>query len=137
MNQFVILRVIAKLLIPFILMFGFYVQMHGDYGPGGGFQAGVIIASAFILHGIVFEVETARRVVTMKFLILMSCIGLLLYSGVGIANLIYGGQFLEYESFSQDPMHGNHTGIIIIEIGVGITVAAIMLIIFFSFSRRQ
>ena len=137
MNRFVVLRVVAKLLIPFILMFGFYVQMHGDYGPGGGFQAGVIIASAFILHGIVFEVQTARRVVPMKFLILMSCIGLLLYSGVGIANLIYGGQFLEYGSFSQDPMHGNHTGIIIIEIGVGITVAAIMLIIFFSFSRRQ
>ena len=49
MSDFLVLKVVAKLLIPFILLFGFYVQMHGDYGPGGGFQAGVIVAAAFVL----------------------------------------------------------------------------------------
>ena len=49
-----ILRVVSKLLIPYILLFAFYVQFHGDYGPGGGFQAGVIFAAAFILYGLVF-----------------------------------------------------------------------------------
>ena len=52
MSDYLVLRVIAKLLIPFILLFGFYVQMHGDYGPGGGFQAGVIVAAAFILYAL-------------------------------------------------------------------------------------
>ena len=55
MKDYIVLRVITKLLIPFILLFGIYVQMHGDYGPGGGFQAGVIFASSFILYAIVFE----------------------------------------------------------------------------------
>ena len=48
MNEYLILRVVVKVLIPFILLFALYVQAHGDYGPGGGFQAGVIFASAII-----------------------------------------------------------------------------------------
>ncbi len=137
MSDFLVLRVIAKLLIPFILLFGFYVQMHGDYGPGGGFQAGVIIAAAFILYAIVFDVNTARRMAPMAVLVSLACLGVLLYAGVGVANLLYGGRFLEYGAFAHDPAHGNHIGILIIEIGVGIAVAAVMMIIFFSFARRR
>ena len=109
--------------------------MHGDYGPGGGFQAGVIIASAFILYAMVFEIETARRAIPMSILLLLACLGVLLYGGVGISNLIFGGEFLEYGTLSTDPKKGNHIGIIIIEIGVGISVATVMLIIFFSFCK--
>ena len=137
MSDFLVLKVVAKLLIPFILLFGFYVQMHGDYGPGGGFQAGVIVAAAFVLYAIVFDVRTARRVVPMAVLVSLACLGVLLYAGVGIANLFYGGRFLEYGTLAHDPTHGNHIGILIIEIGVGITVAAVMLIIYFSFARRR
>ena len=137
MNDFLVLKVIAKLLIPFILLFGFYVQMHGDYGPGGGFQAGVIIAAAFILYAIVFDVKTAQRVAPMAVLVSLACLGVLLYAGVGIANLFYGGRFLEYGALAHDPAHGNHIGILIVEIGVGMAVAAVMMIIFFSFARRR
>lgn len=137
MSDFLVLRVVSKILIPFILLFGFYVQMHGDYGPGGGFQAGVIIAAAFILYAVVFDVDTAQRVVPMNVLIAIACVGVLLYSGVGVANLIYGGRFLEYGVLSHDTSHGNHVGIIIVEIGVGMAVAAVMMIIFFTFARRR
>lgn len=137
MRDFLVLRVISKLLLPFILLFGFYVQMHGDYGPGGGFQAGVIVAAAFILYAIVFDVEMCRRVVPMRVLTVLACLGVLLYAGQGIANIAYGGKFLEYGALSHDPAHGNHMGILIIEIGVGITVAAVMLIVFFSFAGRR
>ena len=137
MSDFLVLKVVAKLLIPFILLFGFYEQMHGDYGPGGGFQAGVIVAAAFVLYAIVFDVKTARRVVPMVVLVSLACLGVLLYAGVGIANLFYGGRFLEYGALAHDPTHGNHIGILIVEIGVGITVAAVMLIIYFSFARRR
>ncbi|MBI06921.1 MAG: cation:proton antiporter [Rhodospirillaceae bacterium] len=137
MSDLLILRVVAKLLIPFILLFGFYVQMHGDYGPGGGFQAGVIIAAAFILHAIVFDVDKARRVAPVSVLVSVACLGVLLFAGVGIANLLYGGRFLEYGVLSHNAAHGNHIGIIIIEIGVGMAVAAVMMIIFFSFARQR
>ena len=137
MSDLLILRVVAKLLIPFILVFGFYVQMHGDYGPGGGFQAGVIIAAAFILHAIVFDVDKARRVVPVSVFVTLACLGVLLFAGVGVANLLYGGRFLEYGVLSHNAAHGNHIGIIIIEIGVGMAVAAVMMIIFFSFARQR
>jgi len=136
-SDFLVLKVMAKLLIPFILLFGFYVQMHGDYGPGGGFQAGVIIAAAFILYAIVFDVKTARRAAPMAVLISIACVGVLLYAGVGVANLIYGGRFLEYGVLAHEAAQGNHIGILIVEIGVGMTVAAVMMIIFFNFARRR
>ena len=58
-----VLRVVTKITIPLILLFALYVQFHGDYGPGGGFQAGVIFAAAFILYALVFGTPAARRVV--------------------------------------------------------------------------
>ena len=137
MSDFLVLKVVAKLLIPFILLFGFYVQMHGDYGPGGGFQAGVIVAAAFILYAIIFGVGTARRVAPMVVLVSIACLGVMLYAGVGFANLVYGGRFLEYGVLAHEAAHGNHIGILIVEIGVGMAVAAVMMIIFFSFARRR
>ena len=62
MRHAMILRVVSKLFIPLILLFGLYVQFHGDFGPGGGFQAGVIFAAAFILYALIYGVEEARRV---------------------------------------------------------------------------
>lgn len=137
MRDYLVVRVVSKLLLPFILLFGFYVQMHGDYGPGGGFQAGVIVAAAFILYGIVFDVEMARRVVPMRVLTVLASLGLLTYAGQGIANIAYGGEFLQYGVLSHDPAHGNHLGILIVEIGVGVAVASVMLIVFFSFAGRR
>ena len=137
MKDYLVLRVVSKLLIPFILLFGFYVQMHGDYGPGGGFQAGVIIASALILYAIIFNIGIARKAAPMWIITSISCVGLLLYVGVGIATMIAGGQFLEYGFLSTNSASGNHTGILIIEIGVGITVSAVMLMIFFSLADRR
>jgi multicomponent Na+:H+ antiporter subunit B len=136
-SDFLVLKVIAKLLIPFILLFGFYVQMHGDYGPGGGFQAGVIVAAAFILYAIIFGVGTARRVAPMVVLVTIACLGVLLYAGVGVANLAYGGRFLESGVLAHEAAHGNHIGILIVEIGVGMAVAGVIMIIFFSFARRR
>ena len=51
MQHHLILKVITKFMVGVIVLFGLYVQFHGDYSPGGGFQAGVIIAAAFILYG--------------------------------------------------------------------------------------
>lgn len=129
------LRVVAKLLIPMILIFALYVQFHGDYGPGGGFQAGVIFASAFILYSLIFGIENVRSVISFNLLRIVSALGLLLYIGVGISALIFGGNFLDYNVLATNPLSGQHIGIMLIELGVGMTVAAVMMMIFFVFSR--
>ncbi|MGH8742322.1 MAG: MnhB domain-containing protein, partial [Burkholderiales bacterium] len=61
MRHDIILRVLAKLLMPFMLLFAVYVQFHGDFGPGGGFQAGVIAAAAIVFYAIIFGLAAGRR----------------------------------------------------------------------------
>jgi len=136
MMQKVILRVVSKFLIPFILLFALYVQWHGDFGPGGGFQAGVIFASAFILYGLIFGIERTRQVVPAWVTRSGLAVGVLLYSGVGVAGLLFGGNFLDYNVLAHEPTHGQHIGILLVELGVGITVAAAMITIFVSFASR-
>jgi len=131
-----VLRVIAKLLIPFIMLFGLYVQFHGDYGPGGGFQAGVIFASAFILYALVFGVDVARRVAPDWAVRAGIALGGLIFGGTGLVAMLKGGNYLDYSALSGDPVAGQHLGILVIELGVGITVASVMMAVFFGFAGR-
>lgn len=135
-QRHVVLQVMSKLLIPFIILFAFYVQFHGDYGPGGGFQAGVIFAAGFILHGLIFGVHNTREILSPRVLRLAMSIGVLLYLFTGIAGILMGGNFLDYNVLAHDPLHGQHWGIFTVELGVGITVASVMLILFYSFSLK-
>lgn len=136
-EEHLILRIVAKMLIPFILLFALYVQFHGDYGPGGGFQAGVIFAAAIILYAMLFGMNTARRVINQSFIQLFAAIGVLLYGSVGVISLLNGKNFLDYSILSADPIAGQHLGILLIELGVGFTVASVMVIIFFNFAGRR
>ncbi|MBL4666845.1 MAG: Na(+)/H(+) antiporter subunit B [Sneathiella sp.] len=136
-EQHLIVRIVTKMLIPFILLFALYVQFHGDYGPGGGFQAGVIFASAIILYVMLFGLDTARKVINQTFIQLIAATGVLLYGCVGIASLLNGGNFFDYNVLADDPIAGQHLGILLIEWGVGCTVASVMIIIFFNFAGRR
>ena len=137
MNHHLVLRVVAKMLIPPILLFALYVQFHGDYGPGGGFQAGVIFAAAFILYALVFGLETARKVAPEGVVRAAVALGLMLYAGVGFAGLLLGGNYLNYSVLAENQKSGQHLGITLIEFGVGTTVAAVMITIFFAFAGRS
>ena len=138
MKQISILRVVAKLLIPFILLFALYVQFHGDYGPGGGFQAGVIFGAGMILYGLVFGLRAARRVAPPALIETLMALGVLTYAGTGLAGILRGGAFLDYGALNHhDPVHGQHLGILIVELGVGLAVAAVMISIFFAFAGRR
>jgi multicomponent Na+:H+ antiporter subunit B len=136
MKNDLILRVVAKLLIPFILLFALYVQFHGDFGPGGGFQAGVIMAAAVIFYSLIYGNADARKVVPEPLVESMMALGVLIYAGVGIAGLLLGGNFLDYFVLDHDPIHGQHRGIFWVEVGVAITVSGVMLKIFYMFVRR-
>jgi len=132
----VILRVMAKMLIPLIMLFALYVQFHGDYGPGGGFQAGVIFGAAIILFALIFGLERAKQAFPPRVLEVLVAVGLMIYGGTGLAAIVKGGNFLGYGALAHDPVHGQHLGILLVELGVGITVASVMSTIFFHFAGR-
>ena len=134
-----VLRIIAKIIIPMILLFALYVQFHGDFGPGGGFQAGVIVAVAVILYALVFGVPAAMRAIPPVFTRSLAALGVMLYAGVGFWALLQGGNYLEYQALFREPPgehHGQHVGIILIELGVLFGVSGAMLTIFYAFAGR-
>ena len=162
MDSFPIIRVVAKLIIPYILLFGFYVQFHGDFGPGGGFQAGVILASALILYGLVFGLPAVKKVAPPKLIEKLIALGLLIYAGAGVVTMLAGkasdtghadhshheengramANFLDYGALDHHFLpgilpHGQHLGIFLIEFGVGVTVTAVMTMIFYCFAGRH
>lgn len=137
MKHNLILRVIVKYLFPVIALFAFYVQFHGDYGPGGGFQAGVILSVAFIFYALVFGLKTIEDVIPPEALRIFASTGILIYAGTGITTMLMGGNFLDYDLLSSiKPTDGQHLGIMLIELGVGITVSAVMLMMFYAFASK-
>ncbi len=116
MKDQIILRIAAKILIPQILLFALYVQFHGDYGPGGGFQAGVIFAAGFILYAIVFGLDRAKQALPTSVALICGTAGFMLFAGVGIVSLLMGGNYLDYGVLRHDPHHGQHLGILLVEL---------------------
>lgn len=137
MTHNLILRVVSKFLIPLIILFALYVQFHGDFGPGGGFQAGVIFSSAIILYSLVFGLSAAEKIIPPTMLRIFASFGVLLYAGVGVVSLFLGGNYLDYSVLGSTQIAGQHLGILLVELGVGITVFSAMLIIFFAFAGRS
>lgn len=134
----IIRRVVARIMVPFIQIFGLYVIMHGDSSPGGGFQGGVILGASIILYAIIFGRRTARKRFTQAVGDIFNSFGLLIYALVGLVCVFFGGSYLEYDVLPiGEPHYASHIGILAIEIGVGITVAAVMSTIYFEMSRRK
>ena len=129
-----ILNIVSRILFAPIIIFGLYVQFHGDYGPGGGFQAGVIIAAAFILYSMIFGIKKSETLVPVKINQYLMCFGVLLYAGVGIVSIFLNGNYLDYNVLASDRSSGQLIGIILVELGVGITVATVMIALYHSFA---
>ncbi len=132
-----ILRVAAKFVLPFILVFGLYVQFHGDFGPGGGFQAGIIIAAAVFLHAIIFGLGQTMRIVPPAVVETMVPLGVLVFAGVGIAAMMTGANYLDYSYLAHDQVHGQEWGVFLVEVGVLITVSGTMIAIFYAVAGRD
>jgi multicomponent Na+:H+ antiporter subunit B len=137
MKRDIIVRVVAKLLLPFMLLFALYVQFHGELGPGGGFQAGVIAAAVVILYGVIFGLPAAQAVMPWAIVERLVPLGVLIYAGVGIAGLLLGGRYLNYFVLGQDGPHGQELGIFLVEVGVFVTVCGTMIAIFYAFAERR
>lgn len=131
-----ILRVATKLILPFMLLFAVYVQLHADYGAGGGFQAGAIAGAAVILYALVFGLAPAQRIVTPALVETLVPLGALIFVAVGVAGWLTGGNFLEYNYLGHDPVHAQEWGVFLVEIGVFVTVSATLVAIFYAFAGR-
>ena len=132
----VILRVVTKMILPFVLVFALYVQFHGDYSPGGGFQAGVIAAAAVILYALIYGLNAAMRLVPAGLVEAMIPLGALIFAGTGIVGWLTGLNYLDYSRLAHDQIHGQEWGVFIVEAGVFISVAATMITIFYVFAGR-
>jgi multicomponent Na+:H+ antiporter subunit B len=130
-------QVVGRLLIPFVVLFGLYTQFHGEYGPGGGFQAGAIIATGVILYALLEGESKALQAVPRSVLLGMVIGGALLFGGVGVVCMLMGGTFLDYSVLASDPVWGQQLGILIIEAGVGMAVCGALLSIFHAFAARE
>lgn len=136
-KHIVSLGVVSKFLIPFIQLYSFYVLAHGDLGPGGGFQGGVILGSSIILYVIAFGLDEGERWISQKFSDIFTSVGVLVFAGIGILCLIAGGAFLEYGAFPFKNHHlAHHLGMYGIEIGVQITVSSVMVTLFFEVAKK-
>jgi len=129
----IVIKTICRLLAPFIQLYALYVIMHGHYSPGGGFQGGVILGASFILLVIAQGSQGVQRRLSMKALVALASTGVLVYSGIGLVALLLGGNYLDYGRLPlplESIPHIRALGILGVEIGVGLTVMAIMVTIF-------
>ncbi len=130
-------RTVGTFILPFIILFGLYVQFHGEHGPGGGFQAGAIMAAAFILYALLEGERRALDIVPPRVLMLLLASGAFLYGAVGVMCMLLGGNFLDYNVLAADPVAGQHLGIMLVELGVGVSVTGVLLSIYHAFAKRE
>jgi len=108
-------------------LYAIYIQLNGEVSPGGGFQAGVIFATAIIGYELIFGKENFLRFISIKILLICSVIGV---AGTGVISLILDDNYLNYNSLQSNSIAGQHLGIFLIEIGVGLTVSSVMCLIY-------
>jgi len=133
-----IIKVCSRLIVPFVQLFALYVIAHGHYSPGGGFQGGVIFGAAIILYAISNDLRRAFRRLNEKAALLASAAGVLIYAGTGLICLLLGGNFLDYSQLAgllhTDAVMARSHGILIVEIGVGLAVMAVMVSLYYNLS---
>ena len=134
----IILRTNARFMVPLILLWGLYVLTHGTSGPGGGFQAGVVLAAGFILYAVVFGLKETLKIFPFRAVLVIASLGVSIYAWIGVFAIVFGGNFLQYGKIplAHEAAESAKLGIEMVEIGIGFTVMAIMLSIFYTFVQR-
>jgi multicomponent Na+:H+ antiporter subunit B len=137
----IIIKTLARILVPFIQLYALYVIMHGHYSPGGGFQGGVILAASLVLLMITHGSKDTQKRISEKAVAIYSSLGVFIYAGIGVVCLLLAGNYLDYSKLTQllhvDPAQARSLGILGVEIGVGLAVMAVMFSIFFNISRGE
>ena len=133
-----IIKIGAKVISPFILLFGFYVQFNGTSSTGGGFQSGIIFTIPFILYIILFgEKAFNSKLFSIRFFRTLASIGVLFYLLTGVLTTLCGGNFLEYNVLINNKHLAQELGVSLVETGVCMVVFSSMMIIFMFFYKKS
>lgn len=137
-----IVIVIGRLITPFIQVFGLYIIFHGHYGPGGGFQGGAMLAASFLLMRLCVGEDASQHLFPRRRGTPVGILGASIFFLVGLMALALGGEFLNYAFLPVEGMTRpelRSVGILLVEIGIGIAVAATLVAIFddLLMSRRD
>ncbi|MCL0037242.1 sodium:proton antiporter [Dehalococcoidia bacterium] len=116
----VVIQTIARVLVPFLQLFGLYIIVHGPVSPGGGFQGGVIVGTSIILLALSYDLSSAEDRASHKVRIIMDSTGALLFAGMGLLCLLAGGVFLEYGVIPLPMVPAKIRGLMILLVGVAI-----------------
>lgn len=130
LKDFSITKVVLTFILPFILLYALHIQFNGELSPGGGFQAGAIFASAMIAYELIFGQILFNNQFPPRLLVTISAGGVTVYGFTGLFALYQDSNFLDYSALLADPLAAQHLGITLIEIGVGMTVATTMCLIY-------
>jgi len=137
-GESLIIQTSVRLLVPFIQLFGLYVIVHGHYSPGGGFQGGVLLGAAFILLALAYDMKTSQAYMTIRVNAFFSNLGPAIFIGVGVLCAIFGGLFLDYSALDKliplGQIEWRSFGIFLIEVGVGLAVMSIMVLLYWNLS---
>lgn len=133
MNDLIV-KVITKMLFPFIMVYGFYVILHGHLSPGGGFSGGAIIGGGFVLFTLVFGLSKAEALLPHRYLKFVESGGLLFYMGIGLFGLFTTGYFLSNQNagfYMGEAFTLFSSGMILyITFAIGLKVASTMITLF-------
>ncbi|MCL0038652.1 sodium:proton antiporter [Dehalococcoidia bacterium] len=116
----IVIQTVARVLVPFLQLFGLYIIVHGPVSPGGGFQGGVIVGASMILLALSYDLSSAETKVSHKVRIAMDSTGALLFAGMGLLCLLAGGVFLEYGVIPLPMAMAEVRGLMILLVGVAI-----------------
>jgi multicomponent Na+:H+ antiporter subunit B len=122
------------------MVFGWYVIIHGHYSPGGGFQGGALLAASILLIRVAGGKQIAKLQIQEFATTPLAIIGVLIYFLTGLVAMIAGGYFLDYGQLpipGMDPAYLRYTGILIIEVGIGLAVMAILVMIYDNLVRGE
>ena len=148
MNMSRIVRTTANVMLPFILVFGFYIVIHGHLTPGGGFQGGAVIATGIVLMFAASRYSVIKEKFTSGAFKNTESLGLLLFIITGFIALSVGATFFynwlanggfifgDMVAYGPNPGFLNTAGTIpVMNIAVGIEVLGAMgLIILYMLS---
>ena len=138
--QSIIVQSICSILIPFIQLFGLYVIFHGHYGPGGGFQGGVLLAVSIILQRLYLGEQASHRKFPPNLATALAAVGMLIFVLAGIVAMLTGGSFLDYAYLPIPWIAGaelRSLGILIVEVGIGLAVFGTLVLIFDSLVGKR
>ena len=131
-----VVKTTSRLIVPFSQLFALYVIAHGHHSPGGGFQGGVILGASIVLYAIATNMRASLARFSEKRAVGLCVLGVFIYAGTGVLCMLLGANYLDYGAlavlFGGDGVAARSHGILMVEVGVGITVMAVMVHLYYS-----